>query len=106
MNNYKPYAYLYKRVTEPSKLLVRFITQIPAGMKLTLREGDPFIGDHITLLRYSIEEDQTIHDDRKEEFEQEFNWDGKLMAVQITIGSGMGNTGGSSVISSDMAERV
>jgi hypothetical protein len=104
MNNYKPYAYLYKNEGKPAELRSRFITQIPAGKKLTLHSGDPSTVGSKTYIRYSIEDDASQTQSRNEEFENEFSWDGKSHEVEVTIGSGSGDDGGKTVMSSDHAE--
>ncbi len=104
MNNYKPYAYLYKHEAEPAELRSRFITQIPAGKKLTLHSGDPSTVGNKTYIRYSIEDDPGQTQSRKEEFENEFSWDGKSHDVEVIIGSGSADGGGETVLGSDDGE--
>jgi len=104
MNNYKPYAYLYKRKRDPAKLKSCFIAQIPAGKKLTLRSGDPTIQLDQTLIRYNIENDASSMSTRMEEFENEFSWDGNANNVIVTIGDGSGSGGGKTTTSTENAE--
>jgi len=104
MNNYKPYAYLYKNTSDNAKLKSCFFTQIPAGKKLTLHSGDPSTVGSKTYIRYNIEDDPGQTQSRKEEFENEFSWDGKSHDVEVTIGSGSGDDGGKNVTSSDDGE--
>lgn len=103
MKNYKPYSYLYKHVSDPAKLKSRFITQIPADKKLALRSSDPSTVGSTTYIRYGIESAPGTKL-RKEEFENEFNWDGNSHEVQVIIGSGSGEGGGETVTSSTDAE--
>ena len=103
MNNYKPYAYLYKHETEPATLKSCFITQIPDDKKLTIRTGDPSTAGSKTLIRYDIE-DAIGTKKRFEQFVNEFSWDGKSHDVEIIVGSGSGDGGGQTWISSDDAE--
>lgn len=104
MNNYKPYAYLYKNEAEPATLRSRFITQISAEKKLTLQTGDPSTVGSKTYIRYSIEDDPGQTQSRNEEFENEFSWDGKSHEVEVVIGSGSGDDGGKTVLGSDYGE--
>lgn len=104
MNYYKPYAYLYKHIADPAYLKSRFITQIPAGKKISLRDGDPETLDNKTLIRYIIEDDPTQTKDRMEQFETQFPWDGNPHNVEFIVGSGEGDDGGKTVSGSDHAE--
>ncbi|MEZ5082409.1 MAG: hypothetical protein R2750_02995 [Bacteroidales bacterium] len=105
MKNYKPYAYLYINDDEdPQTLISCFIAQIPAGKKLTLRSGDPSTVGSKTTIRYSIEADAGQTQSRKEEFENEFAWDGNTHEVEVIIGSGSGDGGGKNITSSEYAE--
>ena len=104
MNNYKPYSYLYKSETEPRKLKSCFITQIPAGKKLTLQTGDPSVVNGKTYIRYKIEDDPSKTETRYEEFENEFGWNGSNMDVVVKIGDGEGDEGGETTTSSIFAE--
>ena len=103
MNNYKPYAYLYKRETEPATLRSRFITQIPDNKKITLRAGDPSTAGSKTLIRYDIGDDIGTKE-RMEQFQNQFSWDGKSHNVEVIVGSGGGDDGGTTATSSDDAE--
>ena len=104
MNNYKPYAYLYKRESEPATLKSRFITQIPAEKTLTLQTGDPSTVGSKTLIRYIIVDDPGSTQDRQQEFVNEFSWDGKSHDMEVIIGSGSGDDGGKTVLGSDDGE--
>ena len=104
MNNYKPYAYLYKHSTDDKYLKVCFIVQIPIGKKITLRAGDPDTDGNKTTIRYNIENDNSQLNLRTEHKQHQFDWDGNAHEVEIIVGDGSGNDGGKVAISNEIAE--
>ncbi len=94
MQDYKPYGYLYKHISEPAWLKACFVCMVPAGKKLVLRSGDPSTTTDTIYLRYSITDDPGQTQRRQEEFEEQFNWDGVDREVEIIVGDGEGDTGG------------
>jgi hypothetical protein len=104
MDNYKPYAYLYKHVSEPAWLKSCFVVMIPAGEKLVLRSGDPStVGDQV-FIRYSIAEDSSQTQRRQEYFENQFSWNGNDCEVEVLVGDGSSTGGGRTTIKSQDAE--
>jgi len=66
---------------------------IPAGKKITLREGDPSTNGSETKIRYDVSADSSQHSSRQEEHEHEFAWDGNPHDVVVEVvesGSFMG----------------
>ncbi len=103
MNNYKPYSYLYKRTMEPARLKSCFVVMIPAGKKITLREGDPSTNGSETKIRYDVSADSSQHSSRQEEHEHEFAWDGNPHDVVVEI-INAGNSASYVTINSTTAE--
>lgn len=104
MNYYKPYSYLYKKTTSPSKLKSCFICKLPAGKKLS---GPTITNEgNITTISYSIVSDQKIPADWDFEDENLIAWNGTTWIVVIEIGSGSGSTGGTDTQDSTTAETM
>jgi hypothetical protein len=104
MNNYKPYSYLYKRTMEPARLKSCFVVMIPAGKKITLREGDPSTNGSETKIRYDVSADSSQHSSRQEEHDHEFAWDGNPHDVVVEVVES-GSIYGNSSINSNKADR-
>lgn len=103
MNNYKPYAYLYKNLnSNPATLTSCFVVQVPENKSLS----GPIINDSNGLITvtYNIQTDEHQPRARQEEYTNPLSWNGNATDVKIIIGDGNGANGGSSVISSNNAE--
>jgi hypothetical protein len=76
---------------------------IPAGKKITLREGDPSTNGSETKIRYDVSADSSQHSSRQEEHEHEFAWDGNPHDVVVEI-INAGNSASYVTINSTTAE--
>jgi hypothetical protein len=102
MNIYKPYSYLYKKVSEPAHLRSCFVSRIPAYNNLS----GPTITTigNMTTISYSIVSDANKPREWQFEDENTLNWNGMEHIVGVKIGSGSGSTGGLSVHTASKAE--
>ena len=104
MNPLKPYSYLYKRTSEPSKLISCFVILVPSGKSLT----GPAIttSNGVITVKYSVITDTSQTRDRQEEYEKTIDWNGVACDVKVVVGDGSGSGGGSSMVSSNGAENL
>lgn len=107
MNNYKPYTYLYLSESQPYKIKVCLITQIPAGNNIRLAGGYPSTEGNITTLKYDIITDPAESNTRKQEIEKIIDWNGdEDHQVKVIIGAGSegGGGGGTARVAGDEKE--
>jgi hypothetical protein len=104
MEYFKPYSYLFKRTSGTISLKSCSVVLIPAGKKITLRSGDPDTDGNLTLIRYAVENDNSQFNARQEDLIHQFAWDGNAHSVQVVIGEGSGDEGGTNIIESSDAE--
>ena len=104
MNPLKPYSYLFKRTSEPSKLISCCVVLVPSGKSLT----GPAIttSNGLITIKYSVITDTSQTRDRQEEHENTIDWNGVACDVKVVVGDGSGSGGGSSTISSSGAEQL
>jgi hypothetical protein len=104
MNYYKPYSYLYKKISDPAQLRSCVVTKIPAYMNLS----DPVIStqNNLTTIFYEVIGDQSKSRDWQFEGENLLSWNGQDHSVDVKIGSGSGSTGGQVIIDSGKAEII
>jgi len=102
MNALKPYAYLYKKISEPAILTSCFVVKVPTGKSLT----GPTINSAggVITVSYTVVTDSSQARDRQEEYENDLNWNGVACDVKVMVGTGYGSGGGGCIIDSNGAE--
>lgn len=103
MNALKPYAYLYKKISEPAKLTSCFVVNVPAGKSLTGPTINSASG--VITVSYTVVTDSSQARGRQEEYENDLNWNGVACDVKVLVGDGHGSGGGAISNNSATAEQ-